>query len=138
MSSSRENSSERSVRRSKPGFRLSSRDVFVLFLTLAVVVWLGQRFVLAASLLLTVVGHFFLFCNVFRVPTRLELLWAAIFLINVVGLSMADMLTTQRYLFVQLPITVFVIGLTVRLPNYHGLAWSRINPGLEWDDDSSA
>ncbi len=124
--------------RSRPGFRLSVRDVIVLGFAGGAAWWLWPRSVLAASLVLTVVGHFFLFCNVFRVPTRLELTWATLFLLNVVGFSQFGSLTPVNYLFAQLPITLIILALTLRHANYHGILWSKVNPDLAWQHDPSA
>jgi hypothetical protein len=62
-----------------PGFRLSVLDAVVLVaagvgsvLLSLLAWWLG--FVVAF-----VVGHFFVFCNVFRIARKLELTWAGIF-----------------------------------------------------------
>lgn len=65
------------VRRSAPGFRLSQRDVLVITVCILATVWLWDRVGELSLLMLGVLGHFFLFCNVFRVRTRYELVWAA-------------------------------------------------------------
>jgi hypothetical protein len=109
------------------GCRLSWRDGLVTGIAITAVVWLWPRSALAGSLIAVVVGHFLLFCNVFRVPTRLELAWSAVFLLNVLGSSLFEALIWPRYLFLQLPVTVVVLVMAMRLPGYHGVLWRRIN-----------
>ena len=58
------------------------------------------------------------------------------FLLNVFGFSLGDSLTPVSYLPVQLPITLLILILTMRRADYHGLAWSRINPGFERESGS--
>ncbi|MFY9314316.1 MAG: hypothetical protein WAO95_02005 [Burkholderiales bacterium] len=79
------------------------------------------------------VGHFFLFCNVFRVGKPLELTWSAIF----VALSGSTIVTGRPGWLVTVAVTLaatpVVIVAQVRSPSYHGIAWQRLNPKLrEW------
>jgi len=79
------------------------------------------------------VGHFFLFCNVFRIERKPELIWAAVFV-------MLGVLTV----FTGFPgwavtfggsamLSAVLIGLEMRKPGYHGVGWRVANPGLkEW------
>lgn len=76
-------------------------------------------------------GHFFLFCNVFRVPTRLELLWTASFLVNVVAWRAAGALGWLPVLATQTPITLLTLAATIRSPRYHGIGARRWNPSLD-------
>ena len=96
------------------------------------------RSILAGSLVLTVVGHFFLFCNVFRVPTRLELTWAACFVANIASASLGGWLAWPTYLLVQLPVTAVIVVLTLRHELYRGVLWQRVNPGLRWPPDQDS
>ena len=88
-----------------------------------------------------VLGHFFLFCNVFRVRRSLELVWSALFLTNAavcVGLFAIDALPYMA--LAQLPFTAIVIGFEVRDWRYHGIFADHINPDLtryvEWRSGS--
>lgn len=77
-------------------------------------------------------GHFFLFCNVFRVRRRYELAWAAAFLVNVLAWHLADALEWWRVLALQTPLTLAAIVAEVRSSTYHGAFAARWNPrGLE-------
>lgn len=117
----------------KPGFRLSVTDTLVLvagaagsILAAQVEWWMGLIVGFA-------VGHFFLFCNVFRIARPLELAWSALF----VGLAGSTIVTEQPgwqvTIGATLVVTLLVIVAQVRKPSYHGIAWQRFNPKLlEW------
>jgi hypothetical protein len=114
-----------------PGFRLSKLDVFVLIAgTVAAGVatlfvwWVGYVIAL-------VIGHFFLFCNVFRLARPLELAWAAVFVVlagATVAVGWPGWLVTT---LATLATTAIVVALEMRKPSYHGVLWQRINPGLK-------
>jgi hypothetical protein len=75
-------------------------------------------------------GHFFLFCNVFRVRRGYELAWAALFLINfsawfLLGFSWAGVLAAQA------PVTLLAIGAEMRSPRYHGVFSRRLNERID-------
>lgn len=62
-----------------------------------------------------VVAHFFVFCNVFKVPRKLELLWALVFLVNTgvwLGLDNYDWLPV---LLTQSPFSLAVIAITLAI-----------------------
>jgi hypothetical protein len=70
-----------------------------------------------------VVGHFFLFCNVFRVRSRFELPWAAVFLANFAfhAVRAGDGFSWQTVLLVQTPFTVAAIAGQIASRDYHGI-----------------
>lgn len=78
-----------------------------------------------------VLGHFFLFCNVFRIGSRKELLWAAVFVINVPLWLNEGAIHWPGVLLVQTPMTLAVILWAMRGPNYHGVLARRLNAQLE-------
>lgn len=118
-----------------PGFRLSAVDIMVLIagtvasIVLATMTWwwgFAVGFVL---------GHFFLFCNVFRIARPLELAWAAVFVV-LAGATITQQ--TPGWLVttvVSIVVTISVIAIERRKPSYHGIGWERINPNLPawWD-----
>ena len=115
------------------GVRISASDVGVIVLcaglTWVAWRWLGQLAFIAPLVL----AHFFLFCNVFRVRRRYELIWAACFIGNfIVHLSLAGdgMPSVLAVALTQLPITVFFIWKEIRSERYHGIGSRRINPDL--------
>ncbi len=86
-----------------------------------------------------VVAHFFLFCNVFRIARSLELAWAAVFVLLVCGTVLTETPSWPWTVGISFAMTVIVIGLQMRRPTYHGLAWQWINPSLaDWPPKENA
>ena len=118
-----------------PGFRLSLRDVIVILVGIAAAFYLFGIEPWWSFVVVFVVAHFFLFCNVVRMARPFELIWAATFL----ALASATLLTEAPgwpvTTGVSLVMTVAVVVLQMRKASYHGLGWQRINPGLRawWD-----
>ncbi|MHC4247500.1 MAG: hypothetical protein ACYS9X_00075 [Planctomycetota bacterium] len=116
-----------------PGFRLSSIDLCVLALGLAGAAAAAIVSCLAGLVVACVVGHFFLFCNVFRVSRPLELAWAMVFLASAGGTILWRMPGWTATVAVTVGATIAVILVEMRRPSYHGVGWRRINPTLpEW------
>ncbi len=109
------------TRRSQPGFRFSPRDAAVIGVFTLATAWLWGWVGSLSLLLFGVLIHFFLFCNVFRVRTRYELIWAASLLLNAGAWQLADALSWQRLLGSQIAISALVIGAELRSPSYHGI-----------------
>ncbi len=114
------------ARQSPPGFRFSLRDACVIALCALTTWWLWGTLGSIAILLPGVLLHFFLFCNVFRVRTRYELIWAALFLLNASAWQIAHELSWQGLLGSQLAVSVLVIGAELRSPTYCGVGHRRI------------
>jgi len=112
------------------GFRCSWSDVAVLVAMPPATWWLWSMVGPIAGVMPFAVGHFFLFCNVFRIQRGKELLWAACCVLNVAGWAFADRLEWAWILAAQTPLTVALIGVEMRQPSYHGLMAHRINPCL--------
>ena len=117
----------------RPGFRLSVLDAAALgvgvclFIVAILLAW-GIAFAVAFA-----VGHFFLFCNVFRIARILELTWVAVF----VALEGARLSTgtpgVSTVIWISLALTLCVVLVELRRPSYHGVLWKTANPGLkEW------
>jgi hypothetical protein len=126
---------ETSRREFAPGFRLSVVDVIVLVAGSVGVclLWPTERDL--AFIIAFVVGHFFLFCNVFRVARPLELVWAAWLIFLTAGTLTAGTPSWPISIVATLAATVLVIALQMRQPSYHGIGWQWINPHLRtwWD-----
>ena len=117
----------------KPGFRLSKIDILAI---------IGGAVVAAASfpyssvitfLVLFVVGHFFLFCNIIRMSRSSELIWSGIFL----ALSSASLLkgfpSWSVTVLISTLLTAILVVIETRKSSYHGVSWQKINPGLpDW------
>lgn len=113
------------------GFRFSRTDAAVLVIAAIATWWLRSQDMGLWWILPMVVGHFFLFCNVFRVRRNYELIWAALFLLNA-GFWMSRLsLDWQEPLLCQIPVTLAVIVMEIRSHRYHGILALRLNPFLE-------
>ncbi|MHC4135708.1 MAG: hypothetical protein ACYS0K_12065 [Planctomycetota bacterium] len=103
------------------GFRFSARDAVALTAA-AVATWLLlPRIGSFAWLFPFALGHFFLFCNVFRVRRGYELIWAAGFLLNFGAWAVSGAFDWLGVLAVQTPLTLLLIGVEIRSPRYHGV-----------------
>lgn len=106
---------------SKPGFRFSVVDGLFLLLCAGATLLLRERLGTFVWIIAAAAGHFFLFCNVFRVRRSYELVWSAVFLANVTAWTWAGRFSWWGVLGVQLPVTALVIVLEIRSPRYHGI-----------------
>ena len=122
-----------------PGFRISVTDSLVLFagavgsiLAAQVEWWMGLVVGFA-------IGHFFLFCNVFRISRPLELAWAALFIVLAGSTITTEQPGWPLVIGISLIATLLVVAEQVRKPSYHGIAWQRLNPKLLdwWEADSN-
>ena len=114
---------------------MSFRDLLVLAVGVIGVIALGPHMPLASLVIALVVGHFFLFCNVFRIPRALELIWAAAFVALIAARIEVGSPSWPFALIAIAVVTSLVITLEMRRPSYHGVGWRRINPELRtwWD-----
>ena len=112
------------------GFRLSAVDVLVLAVTGPATWWAWPEIGSMSSVISLVVGHFFLFCNVFRIHRTKEFIWAAICVLNVGTWAITDEVWWPGILMIQMPITVILIWTEIRQPRYHGVWADHINPHL--------
>ncbi len=115
----------------KPGFRLSLMDAAVIVLGIAGGLFLARLDPLFGFLVGFVVGHFFLFCNVFRISRPPELIWAAVF----TALSGATLVTGlpgwNATIGTSILIAILAILRETGAPSYHGIFWRHFNPDLE-------
>lgn len=103
----------------------------VVLLLFGIAIALLHRFGSSLSWIVAIVaGHFFLFCNVFRVVRRRELIWAAAFVMNVGLWLLLGELDWFKVLACQLPLTVGLIAWEIRAARYHGIFASRLNRRL--------
>ena len=112
------------------GFRFFRTDIGVLAGLAGLTVWFLRAVPELAWLPPLVGGHFFLFCNVVRLCRRLELLWAAVFLLNVAAWAARGDLRLLPILLGQFPVTVVLVAWEIRQPRYHGVWADRLNPRL--------
>jgi hypothetical protein len=113
-----------------PGFRLSKLDVVVLVVGTLLSLGLAAAGSWLALVVAWVIGHFFLFCNVFRLSRPLELVWAAVFVVLAGSTAATHYPGWAATTAISLAATVVVVAVEMRKPSYHGILWQRINPGL--------
>ena len=114
----------------KPGFRVSKLDVGVIFIALTIAAYLYNRSVTFGFIVLFVVFHFFLFCNVIRMSRIPELIWASIFSALAILSLRASILSWNLSVALTLMATLVLVVFELRKPSYHGFLWQKINPNL--------
>ncbi len=112
------------------GFRISITDALVLLAAVAGALLLRINGNLIWWVIATVVGHFFLFCNVIRLRRSFEMTWAVLFILNIALCTWLQNLSSTRVLTCQLPITALLVILELRSPRYHGILAPKLNPHL--------
>lgn len=117
--------------RFRHGFRCSISDVLILLAGAGLTLWLRSLDQPLWWVVPMVVGHFFLFCNVFLVWRNLELLWAGAFVANVLFHAARGSIGWWPVCGWQMIVTVAVIAVQMRSPWYHGIFARRINPRLD-------
>ena len=114
----------------RPGFRLSVSDAVILAIGITASFLTPNDI---AIIIITAVGHFFLFCNVFRVSRAPELIWACIFIILsscTIAMGYPNWLAT---IGLSLAVATTFIVRELFMPSYHGIFWRKFNPSLpEW------
>ena len=114
------------LRKRTCGFQITAPEVIVMVLIVA-----GAWFVFfpIGLVALFVVGHFFLFCNVFRIRPAYEFIWGAAFISNVLIQAFIDYkgLNWLLVIIIQCIVTIAVIIAEMRSSRYHGIFCRRIN-----------
>ena len=118
-------------RRRTWGFRLSPVDALVLAATPPLTWAAWDAFTPMGGVIPFAVGHFFLFCNVFRIHRRKELLWAAVALVLWPLCASAPQMAWWWPFAAQTPLTIALIAWEMRGPGYHGILARRLNPRLD-------
>jgi hypothetical protein len=117
----------------KPGFRLSIIDCVVLLIGAVAAISLARLIPWLAFCIAFVLGHFFLFCNVFRLARPLELAWAGLFCLSAYCTVLLGQPGWTLTTVDSLVATAAVVAIEMRKPSYHGVLWQSINPNLsEW------
>jgi hypothetical protein len=112
------------------GFRFSLTDAVAL-IVFGTIIAILHRFGNGLSWIVAIIaGHFFLFCNIFRVVRRRELIWAGIFVLNVSFWLLLGHLDWFNVLACQLPVSAGVIAWELKAARYHGIFADRLNARL--------
>ena len=115
----------------KHGFQMSALDGVVLLLGTILTIWLRNEAFPLWWIVPMALGHFFLFCNIFLVWRRLELVWAAVLVVLISGHLAFGHTDWLSPLMMQMPVTLIVLWLQLRSPWYHGIFARQINPRLD-------
>ena len=118
------------VRKRTWGFRFSVIDAVALLIFGTAAFSLYRLDSQLWWLVAIVAGHFFLFCNIFRVVRRRELIWAFLFVLNVGLWLLLGRLDWFNVLACQWPVSVGVISWELKAARYHGILADRLNPTL--------
>ena len=118
------------VYRALHGARFSVRDGIALVLAGALVAWLLPRMPPLAWLVVCVVGHFFLFCNIVRMRRSFELMWAALFVVNVNAWALLGVWSPWALYGAPLLATLILVTREVRSADYRGVLSERLNASL--------
>ena len=111
-----------------PGFRVSFIDGLVLAFGVAGSIVLWSTLWWAGLCIGFVVGHFFLFCNVFRISRKRELVWASVFLLLACSTILCGFPGWLPTFSLSVLLTVILIRREMTQPSYHGIFWQKINP----------
>lgn len=113
------------------GLRFSLADGFVLLGAAAIMFATWHVTDGLSMLIMFVVLHFFLFCNIFRIRRLPELIWGAMFVLNCILWLIYDSANMFPVMACQLPITFVVIVYEICMPHYHGVFARRLNSQLD-------
>lgn len=117
----------------KPGFRFSTLDAVILLVASCLAFFLHSYNYLYSVLIVFVVLHFFLFCNVVRMSRIPELIWASFFLCIFYFYLRSPVFSFNIALISCVSVTTILVSLELRKPSYHGVFWQKFNPKLpEW------
>ena len=110
------------------GMRFSVVDAVTLIVGAGVTVW-AWAFVPDLALVVPfLLMHFFLFCNVFRVSRRPELIWSGVFIVTFMFCSASSYVVNWPAICaIQLPLMAFLLWRETTKPWYHGIACRKWN-----------
>lgn len=114
----------------RPGFQFSRLDVIVLAAGLMGSIAAGWQAWWAGTVVGFVVVHFFLFCNVFRIPRAMELLWSAFFVLLAGGTILVNFPGWIATFSISLALSSLLFWRVTRRDDYHGIYWKVFNPRL--------
>jgi hypothetical protein len=109
----------------RTGFRFSVADLVAIIVCVAITLALRKPLGDFTLLFPITLGHFFLFCNVFRIRRYLELTWAVLFITNIVLWTFTGHFSWLHVLATQTPVTMLAITVSLCSKDYHGIgtAW---------------
>lgn len=106
-------------------------DVLILIIGLVGSLYLQSIDTSLSLIVLFVVCHFFLFCNIIRMSRIPELIWAANFLVFCVGSIQLNLLSLKMVFLISVVLTLVLTVYEFQKPSYHGVFWQKLNPNLK-------
>lgn len=113
-----------------PGFRISIIDLVFIFLAVGAAVYIYRISQDTSFVILFTTFHFFMFCNVFRIERKPELIWSIFFCITTYGTLIYQFPPWKYNYLLSLMLAIFLIFIDTKKPSYHGIFWQKINPNL--------
>ena len=114
----------------RPGFRISIIDILVLVAGALSAIYYYAFSQVVSLVIIFVIGHFFIFCNITRMSRIPELIWGGTFLLFA-GFSASTGQPSWLLTFLlSILITFILVLLEARKPSYHGIFWQALNPNL--------
>ena len=122
----------------KPGFRISKIDILVLVVGSLSAGYCYPFSQVISLIIIFVIGHFFIFCNITRMSRVPELIWGGTFLLFA-GFSVSTGQPSWLFTFLLSTLTTFILVVfEARKPSYHGIFWQRLNPNLpRWFEEKN-
>jgi hypothetical protein len=104
-----------------PGFRVSVLDGLALIAGALGAWWGGNQVWWTGLVVGMAVGHFFLFCNVFRISRKPELIWATAFVILTAGTLTTNFPGWIETVVTSVLLAAILILREIKMPSYHGI-----------------
>lgn len=115
----------------KPGLLFNFRDILLLVAGVAIALSLFPQASRMSLVTAMIIGHIFVFSNVFRISHSREFIWSGCFVligsVTIISGSAGWLYT----IIMMLLICIFAVGINMQKPSYHGVFWRRVNPQLE-------
>lgn len=115
----------------KPGFRILPHDWIIIVSGIGFLIYFYTRFPMISLITGLSVGHFFLFCNVFRIRRIPELIWASFFIFLVYYGTNISTLSGYLISLISISVGLILIAFETKHPSYHGIFWKFLNPDLK-------
>ena len=122
-----------------PGFRISKLDMAVILISVIGGILLYSQSAVFSFIVMFVVCHFFLYCNVIRMSRIPELIWASVFSTLCIISLRFGLLSWEIAILLSLLTTAILVAVELRKPSYHGVFWQKVNPNLPvWFSEKQA
>ena len=115
----------------QPVFRILKHDIpFIIIGLFFMAYFFNSNFDLSLISFFAV-SHFFLFCNIFRIRRKPELLWAGVYVLLCYLKNFTYFNNWLLPIGLSISLSSLLIFLETKHPSYHGVFWRKFNPKLE-------